>query len=268
MPTKLMLSLVSLVTCASCEILHQKPFVGQGIDNTVPHVQKVVVAGSPHQSAHLPFDWGIYQDPARPEFWADGADGILPRPFLYLASEPTRENAHKLLTWQKLQWQTIEKIVKALGGADELDAYADLIGEDILEHISRKDNLLPTDAPRLRKSASEAQPNFDWQQVGIVYIYRSDCPVCQRQTHIIEAVKTLGARVVPLQLDHGQPLHADSQRYQSGDWQAFFPLTENLSTPTFYIAIKGQAARRHVGYISLRDLTRQIKKNGGDEHES
>ena len=262
---KLMHSLISMLISVACRNITTVD--RYGIDTAVPTVQQVVIAGSPHQSAHLPFDWEVYTDPSRPEFWADGADGILPRPFLHLASKPTKENARKLLAWQQLQWQTIEQIIKALGGADELDAYTDLIGENILKHISRKDNLLPTsDVPQHNRN--EILPNFDWQQVGIVYIYRSDCPVCQRQTHVIEAVKTLGARVVALQLDRGQPLHANSQPYRNGDWQAFFPLTENMSTPTFYIAIKGQAARRHVGYISLRDLTRQIKKLGGDEHES
>ncbi len=136
----------------------------------------------------MPFDWSVYQDPARPEFWADGADGILPRPFLHLAGEPTRENVHKLLAWQKRQWQTIEQIIRALGGANELAIYSDLIGENVLEHAARQDNLLHTTSPFLQTPKKELPTGFDWASVAIVYIYRSDCPACRRQRHVIETI--------------------------------------------------------------------------------
>ncbi len=238
---------------------------GHGLDNPMPTVPQVVIAGSPHQSDHLPFDWGVYQDPARPEFWADGAYGILPRPFLHLAGEPTRENARQLLAWQKQQWQTIEQIIKALGGANELDTYSNLIGENVLEHIAQQDKLLlQTATPLLRESKQDIPPGFDWANVAIVYIYRSDCPACRKQQHVIETIKALGAKVATLQLDRGAPLHTDSRPYHAGEWSLFFPLGKAQTTPMFYIARRGQKPFKHEGFIALQDLITHIKRHGGE----
>lgn len=273
MPKKLMHSSISILIFALLGC-HEKAKstpdqvqTNQNSEQISNEATRVVIAGGPHQSAHLPFDWSIYEDPSRPEFWADGADGILPRPFLYLAGNPTRENASKLIAWQNRQWQAIEEIVKALGGASEIEAYSQLIGENIIDHLSSTDRLLSRLEPKtdniVLTSDTRKQPSVDWASVGVVYIYRSDCPHCRRQTAVIEGARKLGAKVIPLQLDDGQPLHPDSQAYYAGQWQDFFPLDEAKATPTLFLIREGAKPVRHTGYLSLGQLTHEIKHIGG-----
>ena len=232
--------------------------------------QKVVIAGSPHQTAHLPFDWSIYEDPSRPEFWADGADGVLPRPFLYLAGEPTVENAKRLIAWQKLQWQTIEEIIKSLGGASELKKYSELLGVNVLEEVAKKDPLKSFSKPSLdlAKLEEKTPESFRWQDVGIVYVYSSLCSACKKQQPVINNLITLGARIIPLQVGKGEPLFVNSMPYKKGEWQSFFPLGEEIATPTMFIVYRGKSPKKHIGFISLSDLKREITHIKGDDHES
>jgi hypothetical protein len=230
----------------------------------------VFIAGSPHQSDHLPFDWSVYSDPSRPEFWADGADGVLPRPFLQLAGEPTIENAKRLIEWQNAQWRAIENVIKALGGAEELDTYSELVGENFLDSLSRKDQSfqLARNSPLVRKVlADENQGDLAWEDVGIVYIYRSMCHACQQTKSVIEAAIELGAKVIPLQIsDGGAPMFKTSQPY-SKEWAEYFPLGEGEErvTPTFYIVVKGHEPRKTAGSLSLKDITDFVKSTLGDK---
>ena len=228
----------------------------------------VFIAGGPHQSDHLPFNWTLYGDPSRPEFWADGADGVLPRPFLQLAGEPTVENAQRLLAWQDAQWKAIENIIKALGGAEELKTYSDLVGENFLDTLSRKDQTyqLAKNSPLVQKvSAEEQTPGIQWDNVGIVYIYRSRCHACQQQTPIIKALHELGARVIPLQIaDGGESSMPNSQAYTK-DWAEHFPLGDEQVTPTLYIHVKGHDPKKNLGFISLKDITNHVKSTVGDK---
>ncbi len=230
----------------------------------------VFIAGGPHQSDHLPFDWSVYTDPSRPEFWADGADGVLPRPFLKLAGEPTVENARSLLEWQNAQWKAIEDVIKALGGAGELQIYSDLVGENFLETLSRKDKSFDfaRSSPLVKKVLAESQQEaIAWEDVGIVYIYRSKCHACQQTRPVIEAAMELGAKVIPLQIDDGgMPLFQSSQPY-SKEWAGYFPLGEGDErvTPTLYLVIKGYEPKKAVGSLSLKDITEYVKSTLGDK---
>jgi hypothetical protein len=229
----------------------------------------VFIAGGPHQSDHLPFNWSIYSDPSRPEFWADGADGILPRPFLKLAGEPTVENAKKLLAWQDAQWKAIENIIRALGGAKELDTYSDLVGENFIDSMSRKDQTyqLAKNSPLVQKVvAADDTQGIQWENVGIVYIYRSMCHGCQQQTPIIKAASELGAKVIPLQIeDGGAPTMPNSQRYTK-EWSQYFPLGDENVTPTMYFVVKGHEPKKSAGeFVSLKDITQFIKATIGDK---
>lgn len=233
----------------------------------------VFIAGGPHQSDHLPFDWSVYSDPSRPEFWADGADGVLPRPFLKLAGEPTVENARRLLEWQNAQWRAIEDVIKALGGAGELQTYSDLVGENFLESLSRKDKSFDfaRSSPLVKKVLAESpQEGIAWEDVGIVYIYRSKCQACQQTRPVIEAAMELGAKVIPLQInDGGVAMFENSQPY-SKEWAGYFPLGDGDErvTPTLYLVIKGHEPKKAVGSLSLKDITEYVKSTLGDKHES
>jgi hypothetical protein len=230
-----------------------------------PSALPVVIAGSPHQSDHLAFDWKIYEDPARPEFWADGADGILPRPFLHLAATPTPENAARLLAWQKRQWQVIEEVIRSLGGASELKLYSDLVGKDVLKSIA--ENETQPGAPLLAASLKnesgpkDADSEIPWHEVGLVYIYRSSCGVCQRQGSLIKSLKDLGAKTITLQINAKDEaaLYGDSQDYHQGDWASFFPLDKAQTTPSFFIAKKGKSPLKHLGSLTLAQLTQILK---------
>lgn len=234
------------------------------------NVSQVVIAGGPHQTAHLPFDWSIYSDPSRPEFWADGDDGILPRPFLHLAGEPTIENAKKVIEWQKLQWSTIREVIKSLGGAAELEGYSDLLGVNVLDEVAKEDPLTAfTKASPLLASYEDEKDDsgFDWGDVGIIYVYSSSCSACKKQHPVIENIRSFGARVVPLQLGEGKPMYKDSLPYTEGEWQSFFPLGDEVATPTMFVVYRGKSPRKHIGFISLSELKKEITLIIGDKNE-
>ncbi len=224
----------------------------------------VFIAGGPHQSDHLPFDWSVYSDPSRPEFWADGADGVLPRPFLKLAGEPSVENARRLLEWQNAQWKAIEDVIKAMGGAGELQNYSDLVGENFLDSLSRKDKSFDfaRSSPLVQKVLAEKQEHgIAWEDVGIVYIYRSKCHACQQTRPVIEAAIELGAKVIPLQIDDGGAAMFPSSQPYSKEWSGYFPLGEGDErvTPTLFLVVKGHEPKKSIGSLSLKDITDYVK---------
>ena len=219
----------------------------------------VFVAGSPNQSDHLPFDWAIYEDPSRPEFWDDGADGTLPRPFLYLAGHPTRENAQKLIAWQSLQWQTIEKIIASLeGGKRELQLFSEYLGEPLGEHLKQKEIELKNVSYTGEKSDSEG---IDWQQIRMVYIYRSSCPACKKASSLLKRLEDLRVEISYLQTDFADnpPLHKDSVPYDT-ELADYFPYEV---TPTFYLKVGHYAPQRSDGYIDFDSIKNHIKNIKG-----
>jgi len=225
-------------------------------------ILKVVIAGSPHESDYLPFDWKTYEDPARPEFWADGEDGIMPRPFLHLAGEPTIENARQLLAWKKKQWAVVEQVIKALGGAAELDLYKQVIGKSIVDVAAELDPMYRLASARVNKEEGETKTEnmVDWSSLQVVYIYRSTCPHCITSKSLIGGLETLGAKVTTLQIDHKseKPLHPNSLAYTE-DLQQFFPLENGEPTPTFFFRYKGKEPFSHIGKLSLSYLTNHLK---------
>lgn len=226
-------------------------------------VSRVVIAGSPHESAYLPFDWSIYEDPSRPEFWADGEDGIMPRPFLHLASDPTIENVKKLLLWKKLQWQVVEEVIRSLGGAAELELYSEVIGQDFIEFSADKDPLFKLASVNVNnKVNADDKGSIDWHKLRVVYIYRSTCQHCKQTIPFIKTLALLGAEIAPLQLDFGKekPLHETSMPY-TGDWKTYFPLSEGRPTPTFYFSYQNKPAFSHVGQLRLTSLTKHLTQN-------
>ena len=233
---------------------------------SVPPVQEVVIAGSPNQSDHLPFDWAIYTDPSRPEFWDDGADGTLPRPFLYLSAHPTEENARKLVEWQALQWATIEKVIKALGGVGELELYNEYLGEDLIGHLRNNEQTiaLASHSPNKGEPLPDLVGRINWQNVQIVQVYASFCPACKKSVDLVEKLKGLGAQVTLLQSDYeeNEPLYTDSIPYE-GDWREFFP---HRQTPTYYIKVGDHAPQRSDGFIDFRSLKNHIHNILGDKN--
>lgn len=214
--------------------------INSGVDKTL----SVTIAGSPNQSDHLPFSWDIYKDPSRPEFWDDGQDGSLPRPFLYLAGEPSKENARKLKDWQTLQWETIRKIIEALdGGPEELELLSSFVGEPLIDHLMDKDykNASLSIDDEYRKSL------IDWEKVRVVYIYHSKCPACQKFDSVIEELKNKKATIYSFQ--------SDSNTDNPKGWREKFPFKV---TPTVYIKYKDHEPVKSEGYTSFREIKKFI----------
>lgn len=229
-------------------------------------LQSVVIAGSPNQSDHKPFDWKIYDDPSRPEFWDDGADGSLPRPFLHLAGKPTTDNAKKLLQWQKKQWKTIEHIIKALGGARELKSFEEYLGEPLTEHLSKNEQKIKSsNGVQLTENEQRLSNNINWADVRIINIYASFCPACKRSRPLIEKLRSLGSFVRNVQTDFREntALYVGSEHYTE-EWSDYFP---HVSTPTYYIKIGNRATIRSDGYIDFQSLATHILSAQGEHHE-
>ena len=228
----------------------------------------VYIPGSPHQSAHLPFEWAIYEDASRPEFWADGADGILPRPFLHLAAYPTTENAEKLVAWQKRQWETIRSVIRSLGGGTELDLFQELLGSDMIENAAKHDQ--GYQMATAYETGSKGKPDapvvagkLNWSKVGIVFIYRSSCGACRKAKPVIDLIKELGGKVYTFQVDHAEspPMFPDSIPYE-GEWVEELPY--NGSTPFYYIKVDGYEPQYADSYITLLDIKAHVEEIIGD----
>lgn len=240
-----------LLSCSEDKVKTDKPETGEPALNALP----VYVAGSPNQSDHLPFDWAVYEDPSRPEFWDDGADGTLPRPFLYLAGHPTKENAERLIAWQSLQWQTIEKIIASLeGGKKELQLFSEYLGEPLGDHLKNKEIEL-TNVSFTGESAKS--DGIDWQNIRIVYIYRSSCPACKKAQPLLKKLEDLGVTITYLQTDFAKSpsLHRDSIPYDE-EMADYFPYEV---TPTFYLKVGFHAPQRSDGYIDFESMKNHIK---------
>ena len=234
-------------------------------------VLRVAVAGSPHENDHLPFDWSRYMNPANPEFWADGDDGIIPRPFLKLASEPTKENAKKLLLWKQLQWEAVRNVIEALGSAHEIELYSEIIGTDFLDFLAKKDPLyaLASANSSEKNTSKEGRGQIEWNELKVVYIYRSTCSHCKNSVKFIDALDSLGANLRAFQIDYAnnEPLHPNSIPYTE-DVKEVFPLSPRLETPAFYFKYKNETPFSHIGGLHLSQLTNHIKNNKGERNET
>ena len=85
----------------------------------------------------------------------------------------------------------------------------------------------------------------------MIYFYKSNCPYCIKQKPIIEKLKSLGANIVPVQIDHGNgaPLHDGSVAATSHDFDVF----KISQTPTFFVAGKDRV-QKWEGFLTLQDF--------------
>ena len=60
------------------------------------------------------FNWAFYQSPANPVFFDEGEGHIPPRPYIYLAQNPTLENAIKLQEWQRKKMEVTNQVTQLL----------------------------------------------------------------------------------------------------------------------------------------------------------
>lgn len=218
----------------------------KGVGLTQERPLYVVQAGSVHQSDHRPFDWSIYEDPNKPEFWDDGGDGITPRPFRHLAAYPTPENANRLKRWQAHQIALINDVGGELGSNN---SPAELLGNG----NSEKD-----DGPNLVSNDVKVD---DWKNVKVAYIFRSDCPACRKSQNVVDGLEALGADVVRLQTDEIQSNKSSEKIVQySKDFSQHFPYEV---TPTFYLKVGSKPAEKVEGYHSLYALYSHITNSMG-----
>jgi len=184
--------------------------------------------GSPNQSEDLPFSWERYLDPETPEFWDRGNhDGAPPRPMRYVAAYPTEENFQRLQEWHTKR--TLYAFKNGGGIARARAKYQDSIKEEDVEKSSTM--FLPT----------ESKPEFliDWNNIEVVYIYRSSCVACQGNTDLLKKLEETGAKVSYLQTDSDQdPLHPNSVSYEG--YENYFP--HNV-TPTYYVKDGGEVMK-------------------------
>lgn len=167
----------------------------------------------------LPFTWSRYEDARLAEFWDDGGDWIPPRPFREAASNPSADNIHRYLAWQKRKAQVTQRFQQALVKQDQ--------------------------------AALAHEWNLPWKQIQVTYFYQSMCSHCQASKGFVEDLQRKGVSFTFVQLDYGQnpPLHDPSVPY-GGSLAQRFPIE---ATPTWVVRI-GSRSLTHVGEISLKKL--------------
>lgn len=170
-----------------------------------------------------PFSWENYAGPESDVFFDEGHHYIPPRPYRYLAAHPTLENAIQLQLWQLKKIEVSQRVSALL-----------LEASQSLEH---------SDGTQ-RGPVSSAE----LAGMSILYFYKSSCPSCQAARDALEKLRTAGAQVIPVQVDHGEaePLYTDSIRYDK-DLQKSFPIT---AVPTLVVR-RGEDLRRLVGQPSV-----------------
>lgn len=223
-------------------------------EDLVESVKRVVIAGSPEQSDYLKFDWSVYEDPSRPEFWDNGSP---PRPLRYLAANPTVENARKVKRWLDLQFQAMAKVTKVLGEADDQQA-SRLLSDTNL----KGDHDLASLTKRLGLDSQSAL-----KEVKVVNIYSSKCYACKQSQKVMDKLESLGVEVVHLQTDYkdGKPLYKKSQRYTK-EFRDKFPHTV---TPTLYVKGRKSDVEMIEEFVPFETLYAHLSKiNGGATNET
>jgi len=220
---------------------------------TGDEIQKVVIAGSVHQSDHLEFDWSVYSDPSRAEFWDDG-DGAPPRPLRYLAAHPTKENAARVKKWLALQIEIIGKVAKLM---DEAGISS---GDMLLSGSSLNNGITPVVASYGKISSSR-----DLDGVKIVNIYRSSCPACKSSLDVLAKLEKRGAKILNLQTDSDdeKPIHKNSRPY-TREYRNHFPFEV---TPTLYIKTEGKEPEMIEGRVDFAALYTHLKDLMGDKKD-
>jgi thiol-disulfide isomerase/thioredoxin len=175
----------------------------------------------------LEFDWSVYEDPSRPEFWDNGSP---PRPLRYLAANPTIDNARKVKKWLDLQFKTLAKVTEVLskvGGHDSKVGSHD--ASSLLSDAKSNDG---HNLASLTKHLGIANPS-ELKDVKVINIYSSKCHACKKSQEVMKKLEELGVEVVHLQTDYknGKPLYKTSQGYTE-EFRDRFPHTV---TPTLYV---------------------------------
>jgi len=219
------------------------PFVKQ-------NAQRVVVAGSVHQSDHLEFDWSLYEDPSRPEFWDDG-DGAPPRPLRHLAAHPTKENAERVKRWLALQIEVIAKVGKLLN--EDSKAPSPLLSS--LEGSTFSNSLI-------KKVSMDGEPEQRLDNVRIVNLYRAGCSACQKSKDTIKRLEEAGAQILHVQTDFGKlPALYEGSREYTKEFQDHFA---HEVTPTLFIKIEGKEPEMIEGYVDFETLHSHLVDLLGD----
>lgn len=219
------------------------PFLKQG-------TQRVVVAGSVHQSDHLEFDWSLYEDASRPEFWDDG-DGAPPRPLRHLAAHPTKENAERVKRWLALQIEVIAKVGKLLNedGKSPSPLLSSLDGSVLSNNLIKKVSI-----------DGESEKRLD--NVRIVNLYRSGCSACQKSKDTIKRLEQAGAQILHVQTDFGKlPALYEGSREYTKEFQDHFA---HEVTPTLFIKIEGKEPEMIEGYVDYETLHSHLVDLLGD----
>jgi thiol-disulfide isomerase/thioredoxin len=205
--------------------------------------EKVAIATSLiRASDSKPFSWSDYSDPKSITFWDDGGEWVPPRPFREVAANPTADNVQNYIAWLSKKGEVAAKVQTAVN--DRTGA---------AQPIAQK---APASSPVLSAYTSGSAPakaasEVDMRKVDIVYFYQSTCPHCRRSAQVIEDLKRMGARVIPVQLDYQTepPLHKGSVPY-SDRLKAEHPVS---ATPTWILSYRNQTFQRE-GSLTIPDI--------------
>lgn len=211
------------------------------------------------------FNWAFYQSPANPVFFDEGEGHIPPRPYIYLAQNPTLENAIKLQEWQRKKMEVTNQVTQLLLEASKPIDMKKLTSLDPVSF----NNYLTSKKSTNKNVISEKNDEIfsvnesDFKNVSILYFYRSDCLHCKNTKSTIEKLISMGVRIIPVQLDYktNLPEFKNSMPYDS-QIATVFPVTE---TPTFVFKMNNES-RSLKGALSLQEISKVIsliKNNKG-----
>lgn len=201
------------------------------------------------------FNWALYQSPANPVFFDEGEGHIPPRPYVYLAQNPTLENAIKLQEWQRKKMEVTNQITQLLIEASkpmDMKKLAMLSPSGLNTLISSEKIKADT---KNNDDVNFAISADDFKNVSILYFYRTDCSHCKNTKSTIEKLISMGVRVVPVQLDYkiNSPEFKNSMAYDS-QIASVFPVTE---TPTFVLKVNNES-RSLKGEVTASELSKVV----------
>jgi thiol-disulfide isomerase/thioredoxin len=142
------------------------------------------------------FRWEDYEDPSKDVFWDDGGNYIPPRPLRVAASDPTPANVARYLRWQKRKLEVIGTLNREMSrqlGEEPPPPTAAALARGLAGETA----IAPAQAAAIR----QAGPPIDWRRVELVFFYSSDCPHCQASLQTVQELESLGAKVIPVQMD-------------------------------------------------------------------
>lgn len=184
-----------------------------------------------------PFSWDDYNDPRKPTYWDDGGEYIPPRPYRELVANPTKENAKKYIEWQVSKMRSVETFTRALAS----------VGTGSSSQTNTQSRQPSNGVPR---------QDFDWRKVDVLFFYVTSCPYCKRNHPEVTRLKSLGARLVAIQIDAQNPLLIPGAIPFDDAMKSQFQIS---ATPT-WIMMAGGRMERAEQYLSIDSLTAIAKK--------